>query len=359
MSEKKLKDIRERIDKLDEQLQALISERARLAEEVARVKREGGDGECYRAEREAEILRNVKARNAGPLADDTMIRLFREIISACLALQAPLKVAFLGPEGTFTQEAALKHFGFAVDTLPMGTVDEVFREVEAGTASYGVVPVENSTEGVVTHTLDMFLQSPLKICGEVSLRIHLHLLSKARRLEDIERVAAHQQALAQTREWLDAHLPRVERIPMSSNAEAARRARDETGTAALAGDGAARLYELGRLASNIEDEPYNTTRFLLIGRQAVPPSGHDKTTLLVSTHNRPGALFRLLQPLGRHGISMTRIESRPSRRGLWEYVFFIDLEGHAQDAKVARALKTLEEEATLFKVLGAYPAAID
>jgi chorismate mutase / prephenate dehydratase len=355
-----LQDIRARIDAIDEQVQALIAERAACAQAVARVKREHGEeNDFYRAEREAEVLRRIAERHAGPLPREEVLRIFREIMSACLALEQPLKIAFLGPEGTFTQTAALKHFGHSVHTLPLAAIDEVFREVEAGSAHYGVVPVENSTEGVVNHTLDMLLHSPLKICGEVELRIHQHLLSTASSLGDITRLYAHQQSLAQCREWLDANLPHAERVPIGSNAEAAARAREEEGTAALAGVTAAELYGLGVLASNIEDEPDNTTRFLVIGRQSVGPSGSDKTSLLVSARNRPGALYRLLEPLARHGISMTRIESRPARRGmLWDYVFFVDIEGHAQDATVAAALQELENEALLLKVLGSYPSAM-
>ncbi len=252
----------------------------------------------------------------------------------------------------------LKHFGRSIDTVPLGAIDEVFREVEAGNAHYGVVPVENSTEGVVSHTLDMFLNSPLKICGEVELRIHHHLLSLTPGLKKVKRVYAHQQALAQCREWLDAHLPGVERVAVSSNADAARRAASENGAAAIAAESTAEIYHLGSLASNIEDEPNNTTRFLVIGQHSVAPSGNDKTSLLVSAPNRPGALYQLLGPFARHDISMTRIESRPSRRGTWEYVFFIDVEGHAQNDELAAALRELEQETAMLKVLGSYPKAV-
>lgn len=355
----KLKTLRERIDTLDSQIQELITERARCAQEVARTK-ENGDGpaEYYRAEREAQVLRRVMERNAGPLADEEMARLFREIMSACLALEEPMSIAFLGPQGTFTQAAALKHFGHSVGTLPLATIDEVFREVEAGAANYGVVPVENSTEGVITHTLDRFASSSLQICGEVQLRIHHFLLGQSEGLEGITRVYSHRQSLAQCRKWLDRQLPNVERIEVSSNAEAARLASGEPGTAAIAGEAAGEIYGLTPLVRNIEDEPENTTRFLVVGRRSPAASGSDKTSLLVSTANRPGALYRLLEPLSRHGISMTRIESRPSRRGMWDYVFFVDIEGHVDDPPVAAALGTLEQEASLFKVLGSYPKAV-
>ena len=359
-SEEKLQVIRERIDALDAQLQALINERAKLAQQVAEVKLEAGEKAVfYRPEREAQVLHRVKERNTGPLSDEGMARLFREIMSACLALEQPMKIAFLGPEGTFTQAAALKHFGHAVETLPLGAIDEVFREVEAGSADYGVVPVENSTEGVVNHTLDMLVSSRLSICGEVEVRIHHHLMStSADDLKGIKRIYSHSQSLAQCREWLDAHFCDAERINVSSNAEAARLAAGDAGAAAVAGEAAAELYGLRIIASNIEDHPNNTTRFLVLGKETVPPSGSDKTSLLVSTRNTPGALFHLLEPMARNGLSMTRIESRPSRQGLWDYVFFVDIEGHQQSSNIAAALQELQQEASLFKILGSYPKAV-
>lgn len=358
MGEDKLKAIRDRIDGLDEQIQALINARAQCAQEVAELKNGVPAANFYRPEREAEVLRKVIARNPGPLSGEEMARLFREIMSACLALEQPMRIAYLGPEGTFTQAAALKHFGHSVATVAHAAIDEVFRDVEAGACHYGVVPVENSTEGVITHTLDMFLNSPLKIVGEVQLRIHHNLLSKGDALAAVRRVYAHQQALAQCREWLDEHLAGVERIAMSSNAEAARHVAGETDAAAIASREAADIYQLRVLAGNIEDEPDNTTRFLVIGRETVAPSGRDKTSLLISAPNRPGALYDLLAPLAAHGISMTRIESRPSRRGMWEYVFFADIEGHGTDPKVAKALEALADKAAMLKVLGSYPRAI-
>ena len=360
MSEKpKLQSLREQIDALDLQIQDLINARAACAQQVAQVKTEAGESnDFYRPEREAEILRRVRERNAGPLGETEMSRLFREIMSACLALEKPLRIAYLGPEGTFTQAAALKQFGHSVETVALPAIDVVFREVEAGDCNYGVVPIENSTEGVVNHTLDMFLRSPLRISGEVSLRIELHLLSRETDLAAVQRIYAHQQALAQSREWLDANLPRAERIAVSSNGEAARRVGQEAGAAAVAGEAAAELYGLTRLAERIEDEPGNTTRFLVIGSQSVGRSGQDKTSLLIAVNNTPGALYRMLEPMARHGLSMTRIESRPSRRGIWDYVFFIDIEGHVEDAPVAKALRELEEHASLFKVLGSYPRAM-
>ncbi len=353
-----LKAWRRRIDEIDEQLEELISERAVCAQRIASAKlAEDSNAEFYRAEREAKVLREVKARNRGPLSDEEMARLFREIMSACLALEQRMTVAFLGPEGTFTQSAALKHFGHSVKTRPLATIDEVFREVESSGAHYGVVPVENSTEGMVTHTLDCFVRSPLKICGEVELRIHHHLLSKAADLGGIQRVYSHRQSLAQCRKWLDANLPGIPQLDVASNAEAARRAVQESDAAAIAGGTAAELYGLDTLVSNIEDEPDNTTRFLIIGRRAIASSGKDKTSLLLATPNKSGALHKLLEPLARNNISMTRIESRPSHRGMWDYVFFIDLEGHKDEPNVARALNELESDAVFFKLLGSYPKA--
>ena len=359
-----LESIRTRIDGIDAELHALINERARLAQQVGISKHAAGHTvDFYRPEREAQVLRMAIERNRserGPLRDEEIARLFREIMSACLAQQEPLKVAFLGPEGTFTQQAVFKQFGHSVRALPLTSIEEVFHEVEAGTADFGVVPIENSSEGTVNNTLDMFLTSPLGICGEVELRIHHNLMGQMTSLGDVQRVCAHPQALAQCRGWLSENLAGVERVPVSSNAEGARRARDEEGTAAIAPMAAAELYALNVLVPEIEDRADNTTRFLVLGRKSFPPSGQDKTTLLVSgAHtDAPGALFRLLEPLAKHAISMTRIESRPSRRRKWDYVFFIDVEGHAASEPLATALGQLKGQASLCRVLGSYPRAI-
>jgi chorismate mutase/prephenate dehydratase len=356
-----LEAVRARIDAVDEEIHRFISERARLAQQVGISKAAGGRAvDFYRPEREAQVLRLARARNAGPLRDEEVLRLFREIMSACLAQQEPLKVAFLGPEGTFTQTAVLNHFGHSVRALPLLSIDEVFHEVEAGNADFGVVPIENSTEGTVNHTLDRFLTSPLKICGEVELRIRQHLMGTMGSLARIARVCSHPQSLAQCREWLDEHLPGIEQVPVSSNAEGARRARDEDGSAAIAGDTAAEVYGLKILAMQIEDRADNTTRFLVLGRKLFSPSGEDRTTLLVSVGHTdaPGALYRLLEPLAKHRVSLTRIESRPSRRRKWDYVFFMDLEGHAEDRHVAKALAALKLRASLFRILGSYPRAV-
>jgi len=357
-----LAEIRQRINEIDEQLQSLINERAKYAQKVGLAKGDLAQAvDYYRPEREAEILRTIKKRNEGPLRDEEMLRLFREIMSACLAQQEPLKVGFLGPEGTFTQTAVYRHFGHSVRALPFHTIDEVFQEVESGAADFGVVPIENSTEGSVNNTLDMFLTSPLKISGEVELRIEQHLLGRMAGLDDIKRICAHEQSFAQCRGWLREYLPHVELIGMSSNAAGARRARDEVGTAAVGPDVAAEVYDLKILVDGIEDRRDNSTRFLVIGRQLLAPSGDDKTTLLVSTSDTgggAGVLHTLLKPLADHKVNMSFIESRPSRRQNWDYVFFIDIEGHADESPVSDALKVLEKESSLFRVLGAYPKAV-
>jgi chorismate mutase/prephenate dehydratase len=356
-----LDDIRRQIDAVDTQIHALINDRARLAQAVGISKHKDGHAvDFYRPEREAEVLRNALERNQGPLRNEEILRLFREIMSACLAQQEPLKVGFLGPEGTFTQAAVLKHFGHSIRALALPTIEEVFHEVEAGVADFGVVPIENSTEGTVNNTLDMFLSSPLRICGEIELRINQHLMGRMDSLERIERICSHQQSLAQCRVWLEEHLPNVERVPVSSNAEGARRARDEQGTAAIAGQAAAEVYGLAVLVADIEDRPDNSTRFLVVGRKHFKASGKDKTTLIVSASDTDasGALYRLLEPFAKNDVNLTRIESRPSRRRKWDYVFFMDVEGHADDKKLARALALLKKRASLFRVLGSYPQAV-
>jgi len=356
-----LDGLRKQIDSIDERIQSLIAERADLAKKVGAVK--GGKGSAvdfYRPEREVAVLRAVVARNKGPLSDEEMVRLFREIMSACLAQEEPMKVGYLGPEGTFSQSAVYKYFGHSVRALPLGMIDEVFHEVESGAADFGVVPIENSTEGTVNHTLDMFLTSPLKICGELEMRISQHLMGRMTSLEQVLRVSAHPQSLAQCRGWLKEYLPQAELHSASSNAEGARRARDEVGTAAIAGDTAAEVYGLTKLVTDIEDRPDNSTRFLVIGRKLLAASGQDKTSLLLSTKDTDdaGALQKLLEPLAANQINMTRIESRPSRQRKWHYVFFVDIDGHADDRRVATALARLKKRAQLFRILGSYPKAV-
>lgn len=354
-----LAEVRQRIDQLDEQIQALIAERASQAARVRAAKGDLGSASAYyRPDREAQVLRRVIERNQGPLSDSVMLRLFREIMSACLAQQEPMRVAYLGPEGTFTQQAVYRQFGHSVNAIAQASIEDVFLAVQAGEADFGVVPVENSSQGIVSHTLDMFMHADLKIAAEVELRIHQHLLTQARRLDQIERVYAHQQSLAQCKHWLSANLEHAETVPVSSNAEAARRVRNAPDAAAIAGRHAAEVYGLPILFANIEDHVDNTTRFLVLGRELLPPSGEDKTTLLVAGRDGPGALFRLLEPLARHSVNMNRIESRPSRQGRWDYVFFIDVDGHVDDAALRAALAELDSAARMVKVLGSYPRAI-
>ncbi|WP_136255164.1 prephenate dehydratase [Onishia niordana] len=352
--------LRQRIDGLDGEILRLISERAQCASQVAKVKTSSDpDAVFYRPEREAQVLRRIMTLNQGPLDAEEMARLFREIMSACLALEQPVKVSYLGPEGTFTQQAALKHFGESAVSLPMAAIDEVFREVEAGAVNYGVVPVENSTEGVVNHTLDSFMDSSMRICGEVVLRIHHHLLvSSNTRRDKVSRIYSHPQSFAQCRKWLDAHYPHAERVAVSSNAEAAKLVKTEWHSAAIAGDMAAKLYGLDKIAETIEDRPDNSTRFLIIGNQDVPASGEDKTSIVVAMRNQPGALHDLLEPFHRHKIDLTRLETRPSRSGVWNYVFFIDFRGHRDNAQVAAMLEEVQLRCAELKVLGSYPVGV-
>lgn len=359
-----LAQVRAQIDGIDREIQALIAERALWARQVGKAKGKlAAAVDYYRPEREAQVLRRVVDRNQGPLADDVLVRLFREIMSACLAQQEPLKVGYLGPEGTFSQQAVHKHFGHSAKGLPLASIEEVFDEVAAGHADFGVVPVENSGQGTIQSTLDMFMpqkgvQSPLKICGEVELRVHQYLLSRSGHLEDIERVYSHGLSLAQCRGWLRQHLPDAEKHAVVSNAEAARRARNADDSAAIAGENAAHVYGLKIVAGPIEDRPDNTTRFLVLGRTLFPPSGHDRTSLMVAVRDQPGALFRVLEPLARRGVSMSRIESRPSHTGLWQYAFFIDVGGHVEESPLRDALADLEDFAEHVTVLGSYPVAV-
>ena len=349
-----LQHLRDQIDALDASILQLINQRAAHAQTIGRLK----NGSVYRPEREAQVLRRIKELNPGPLDGEVAARLFREIMSACLALEKPLAVAFLGPLGTFSQSAAIKQFGHAAAMHPSASIDDVFRDVAAGSADYGVVPVENSTEGAINRTLDLLQGTPLKVCGEVDLRIHHHLLRKVAGTAGVKVLYSHSQSLAQCHEWLNRTLPDVPRVSVASNAEAARLAAADDTALAIAGEIAAEIYGLTRLHDNIEDEPDNTTRFLVISQHDAPPSGCDKTSLLMSAHNRPGAVVELLQPLAQHGVSMTKFESRPARSGLWEYVFFVDLEGHRDDAPVAAALAALHDKAAFLKILGSYPVSV-
>ncbi len=352
------KELREKIDVIDQQIQDLINRRVEHAVDIAKIKQKSQNAEFYKPDREAQVLREVINRNQGPMPDEEMARVFREIMSATLSVESQIKVAALGPIGTYTQTAAQKHFGKSAEIILKPTIEEVFRAVQTHDADYGVVPVENSSEGAVTHTLDLMMETPLKICGEVELRIRHCLLSQDQDLSKVIRVFSHSQSLAQCRRWLSTHLSMVEKRAVASNAEAAEKVSLETGTAAIASKSAAEVYGLNILAEDIEDNPGNTTRFLLIGHNDVPISGDDKTSLLIAGKNKPGILYKLLEPFAVNGLDMTRIESRPSRTGLWEYVFFIDIKGHAQDQNIAQVLGQLEEIAGMYKVLGSYPAAV-
>ena len=362
-----LEAVRDRIDAIDQDLTRLLNERAACALRVGEIKQADPSGEApvfYRPEREAQILARIQADNPGPLSDEDLARLFREVISCCLNLEQPLTIAYLGPAGTYTETAAIKQFGHFARTRSMTSIDEVFREVESDGVHYGVVPVENSTEGMVNHTLDCFMDSTLSICAEVELPIHHALMVNASLKEGdggaVKEIVSHSQSLAQCRSWLDGHYPGVKRTPVNSNAEAARLVADDSEgrLAAIAGEMAAERYGLRMLASNIEDQADNKTRFLVIGKQKVGRSGRDKTSLLVSTRNEPGALYQVLGPFHNHGISLSRIETRPAKSGSWSYVFFIDFDGHQSDPAIQAVLAEVADVAMEVRPLGSYPQAV-
>lgn len=350
-----LSQLRSQIDALDREILSQLNARAALARRVGSLK----VGQAYRPEREAEVLRRIQQMNEGPLPDEVVARLFREIMSACLALERPITVAYLGPKGTFSERAAVKHFGEGAVAQPCASIDEVYRSVESNAADFGVIPVENSTEGAVGRSLDLMPQTPLKTCGEVLIRIHHHLMaSDMTPYSSIQKVFSHGQSLAQCHEWLNANLPHAERVAVASNAEAARRASLEPFSAAVAGEMAAEHYKLTILASNIEDEPNNTTRFLVLGNYEPKPTGKDKTSLVLSAANRAGAVYEMLTPFAKRGVSMSKFESRPSKVAVWEYLFFVDIDGHQDDANVAEAMTELKKIAGYVKVLGSYPTAV-
>jgi len=351
-----LDKLRKEIDRIDDELLAALERRAGVVQKVGELK---GKAPAYRPEREAQILRRV-ASSSRVLSREAKTAVFREIISACRGLEEAIRVAYLGPEGTFSEQAVRKHFGAAVQAKPAASVDDAFRSAESGATQFTVVPVENSTDGVVGRTLDLLTQTPLRICGEIELRVQQNLLSREKALKSIKRVYSHSQSLAQTNGWLGKNLPKAARIPVASNAEAALRASKEKGAAAIAGLLAGERYKLNALAKSIEDSPDNTTRFLVLGQVDAAPSGRDRTSLVMSAENKPGAVHGLLTPLAEHKVSMTRIESRPlrTRASLWEYFFFIDVEGHQKDAAVAKAIDGLRQKAPFLKVLGSYPVAV-
>ena len=350
-----LRHLRDEIDAIDRELLKLVNTRANLAKQIGQFKK----GLIYRPEREAQVLEHLQKLNSGPMTQENVSRLFTEIMSLCRAMETPLTVAYLGPQGTFSEEAVLNRFGSTVTTLPCESIDNVFREVESGVANHGIVPVENSNEGAVGKTLDLLLQTSLKVCGEIQLSIHQCLLAKHADLKKIKKIYSHPQSLAQCHEWLNTNLPltQVKRVVAASNAHAAMLAAEDKDVAAIASKKAAEVYKLSICAENIEDDPRNTSRFLVIGSQEVGSSGKDKTSLAMSAKNVPGAVHELLSPLAQHGVSMSHLESRPSRASLWEYVFFVDILGHQQDKKIAKALEEIRQKATFLKILGSYPSA--
>jgi len=354
--DQRLAPLRAQIDEIDEQLLQLLSKRAKAAEEVGHIKNESS-APIFRPERENQVIQNVIKKNPGPLLADGIASIWREIMSACRALESRQTIAYLGPVGTFSELAAGQFFGQSIQGLPCASLDEVFKSVEKGAAVFGVVPVENSSEGAVSRTLDLLLESPLQISGEVVLPIRHHLLTKSGTLDGVKTVCAHAQALAQCQQWLSVHAPQLQRQAVSSNAEAARMASQDPSVAAIAGDPAQIAYGLQIVNAQIQDDPNNRTRFVVIGKYVCQPCGQDQTSLVLSVANQPGAVHHLLGPLAKHGVSMTRFESRPARKGSWEYHFYIDIEGHASDAKVAKAIDELKTMAAFYKNLGSYPRA--
>jgi chorismate mutase/prephenate dehydratase len=353
----KLKPLREQIDAIDAQILDLLNRRARVAQEVGHVKAEV-NAPVFRPEREAQVLASVAQRNPGPLHSGDLQTIFREIMSACRALEKRVTVAYLGPAGTYSEQAVTMQFGQAVEGLPCASIDEVFRATEAGTADFGVVPVENSSEGVVNRTLDLLLQTTLAISGEVSIPVHHSLMTGNGSMDGVKRICAHSQALAQCQTWLNQNYPNIERQAVASNGEAARIASEDPTAASIAGEFAGQKYNLQVVKAHVQDDPHNRTRFAVIGRLQTTPSGKDQTSLVLSVPNKAGAVYNLLAPLAKHGVSMTRFESRPARMGTWEYYFYVDIEGHLQDGKVAKALAELKENAAFFRVLGSYPSSV-
>lgn len=357
MIQQKLLPLRQKIDDIDAQILVLLNSRAQLAQEVGHVKAET-NAPVFRPEREAQVLRSVADRNPGPLQSGDVQTIFREIMSACRALEKRVTVAYLGPVGTFSEQAVYQQFGHAVDGLPCASIDEVFRAAEAGTADFGVVPIENSSEGVINRTLDLLLQTTLRISGEVAIPVHHSLMTKDGTADHVTRICAHSQALAQCNAWLNQHYPNIERLAVASNAEAARMASEDPTVAGIAGELAAQTYGLQIVSAHIQDDPHNRTRFAVVGRLHTTPSGKDQTSLVLSVPNKAGAVYSLLSPLANHGVSMSRFESRPARMGAWEYYFYVDVEGHEQDEKVAKALTELKQNAAFFKLLGSYPLSL-
>tara|TARA_B100001248_G_C27352806_1_gene442226 strand:+ start:146 stop:1225 length:1080 start_codon:yes stop_codon:yes gene_type:complete len=353
-----IKNIRKNIDLIDSDIVDLLNKRAKEAVNISKEKQKSDNSDnFYNAEREAQVIRRIKELNKGPLTDKEISSIYQEIMSACLSLEAPLKVSYLGPQGTYTQAATQSHFGNSILSVPKSNVEDVFSSVEQRESHYGVVPVENSTQGIVSSTLDMFMSSNLKISGEIEIPIHHNILSKSEKFSQIKKVYAHPQSFSQCKTWLEKNLPKAEKINASSNAEAALIASKDKSAAAIASEIAAEIYGLGILSRSLEDNHNNSTRFLVIGDRDTEPSGADKTTIIVSTKNDSGALYNLLEPLSQHQVSMTRIESRPSRNNNWEYLFYLDLDGHIKDQSLMKASEEIKKQASLYRFLGSYPIA--
>ena len=355
--EEKLNTFRALIDQIDSQILALMNDRIKTAQSIAELKNQSETPVFYRPERESQVLRRLKATNQGMMQDGDIDSLFREVMSITRGSEAGLSTALLGPAGTYTEAAAIQHFGSKINREYLPTIDEIFKVAETGQTNFAVVPIENSTEGGVSAAMDRLTNTTLIICGEIYLKIHHNLISLSESLDQVQRVVSHPQALGQCRNWLRRHLPNAELVPCNSNAEGVRQAAEDPAVAAIAAKEAAENYKLDVLVANIEDEPGNTTRFLVLSDRKTPPSGEDKTSLLLSARNKPGALFHLLKPLVDHDLDMTRLESRPSRSGHWEYVFFVDIKGHQDDPGVIQALNEIKLEAGLFRCLGSYPAS--
>lgn len=350
---------RAQIDALDDEIVQKLNQRAKIAQEIGKIKARLNAGQsAYTAAREAQVLNHVTQKNQGPFKDENLRQIYKEIMSATLALERPNSVAFLGPWGTFTESAARYHFGHAAQFFPENSIESVFKLAETNQTDYAVVPIENSAEGSVARTLDLLMETPLKIVGEVILRISHNLFSNAQHLSDIHTIYAHAQAFAQCRIWLCENLPNAKQIPVESNASAVLKAQNEKNAAAIAGKTASNHYDVAILAKGIESSRQNSTRFFVLGKENVPPSQKDKTSLIMAAPNRTGALHEMLLPFSACGISMTHLESRPIANALWQYVFFVDVEGHQNDFSLAAALKELQRRAAYLKILGSYPAFI-
>ena len=352
-----LAPIRTQIDAVDAQLLTLLNERAKLAQRVGEVKQKY-DQPVYRPERESAVLEKIAQRNPGPLPTPQLQTLWREVMSVCRAMEEPVKVAYLGPAGTYTEQAMFKQFGHAIVGVDCVSIDDIFHAVEADGATFGVVPIENSIEGAINRTMDLLLNSPLRICAEVSLAIRHSLMHRTGDMAQVTTIVAHPQALAQCYGWLKQHYPNIEQKPVSSNAQGARMAQESDAIACIAGDSAAMMYELQKVAVGIQDDANNRTRFVVLGKQVCSPSPADKTSLILAAPNKAGSVFQLIEPLARHGVSMVRFESRPAKQKGWEYYFYIDFIGHTEQDNVAKALAEIEAQAAFYKCLGSYPVTV-